>query len=201
MNKNDKSKTYEYAIYIGRFQPFHQGHLACVHEGLKIANRIIILIGSVNQPRSQKNPWDYKERRRMVRASFCKEQNQRIAIAGVRDYNDDRKWIKSIKTTVNRITQMGSDSIVLIGHIRDDSSYYLENFPNWDLVELPEYQTINATQIRKQILAAGDIQSVTRPVADKIRHFINSNTFKALVNNTPTNNTCPAILDGTLDAI
>ena len=190
-------KKYDYAVYIGRFQPFHQGHLACVREGLAIADKLIILVGSVNQPRSQKNPWNYKERHRMIRAALNQKQ-QPIYITGVRDYNHDLHWAKAIKKAVNKIANIGNESIALIGHNRDASSYYLTRFPDWQLESLPEYQNISATIIRNRLIKQGDIQSVTRPVADYIRH-LGTNTFKALVNNTPTDKTYPDNMDGILD--
>jgi len=189
-----------YAVYIGRFQPFHQGHLACVGEGLAMADTLIILIGSVDQPRSQKNPWSYKERRQMIRASLTQEQNSRVKIAALRDYHDDRQWVKAVQKRVKNMAQ-GRGSIVLIGHARDGSSYYLSRFPDWELKELPEYKKINATQIRRDLIRHGEIQNVSQPVAEKIRHFLKGKTFRALVSNTATGNTCSDVLDRNINKI
>lgn len=183
------NKKFDYAVYIGRFQPFHQGHLASVREGLKQAENIIILIGSVNQPRSQKNPWLYQERRRMIRSCFSREDNKRILIAGVRDYPDDNAWAVEVKTKVKSFSKSKSPSFALIGFMRDDSSYYLKHFPEWSLIEIEEYQDISATRIRCRMIKSGDIQSVTRSVADRLRHFLSSKTFTAIANSNTI--TCP----------
>ncbi len=33
-------------VFIGRFQPPHLGHLAVIHEALKRARQVIVLVGS-----------------------------------------------------------------------------------------------------------------------------------------------------------
>jgi bifunctional NMN adenylyltransferase/nudix hydrolase len=47
-----------YSVLIGRFQPFHLGHKYCFEESLKISDETIFVIGSVNQPRSEKKSLD-----------------------------------------------------------------------------------------------------------------------------------------------
>ena len=46
------TKHYQYLVFIGRFQPFHRGHKAVIDEALKRADKVIMLIGSANLPRS-----------------------------------------------------------------------------------------------------------------------------------------------------
>jgi bifunctional NMN adenylyltransferase/nudix hydrolase len=48
---------YEICICIGRFQPFHWGHLALVHAALDQGQRVIILLGSDQSRSLQQNPW------------------------------------------------------------------------------------------------------------------------------------------------
>ena len=58
--------TYNYSVYIGRFQPFHNGHMNVMMGGLKISNNIIIMCGSSNQTRTLKNPFIYDERKKFI---------------------------------------------------------------------------------------------------------------------------------------
>jgi len=77
---------YDYLVFIGRFQPFHLGHQQVVLDALKLSHKVIILIGSVHQPRSVRNPWSYQERESFIRQSFSKEQNERIVLAPLQDF-------------------------------------------------------------------------------------------------------------------
>ena len=41
-----ETKEFDFAVFIGRFQPFHQGHLQVIQSGLEQADKLIVLIGS-----------------------------------------------------------------------------------------------------------------------------------------------------------
>ena len=45
------------AIYIGRFEPVHSGHMALLQRALDSAPQVIVVIGSAWQARSPKNPF------------------------------------------------------------------------------------------------------------------------------------------------
>ena len=60
--------VYDYAIVIGRFQPVHNGHVALLQAGLQQARRLIVVAGSMHQPRSFKNPFTVTEREQMMAA-------------------------------------------------------------------------------------------------------------------------------------
>ncbi len=52
------------------------------------------------------------------------------------DVYNDEKWQKLVKSLgVGELIQ-SQDRVGLIGHFKDDSSYYLKFFPEWEMVEL-----------------------------------------------------------------
>ncbi|MHA1747568.1 MAG: nicotinamide-nucleotide adenylyltransferase [Promethearchaeota archaeon] len=79
------------ALFIGRFQPFHKGHLHAIKYILANFQEIIIVIGSSNKRDTFENPFSFEERRDMIKKSgvWCK-------IIRVKDVKDDKKWVKSI---------------------------------------------------------------------------------------------------------
>ena len=54
--KNKKDKI---GLYIGRFQPFHKGHLNVVEEALNHCDKLIIAIGSAQEFGTEKNPFSF----------------------------------------------------------------------------------------------------------------------------------------------
>ncbi len=58
------------ALYPGRFQPFHLGHLEAVKHILNNASEVIIMIGSALQSHTLKNPFTSGERITMVRLAL-----------------------------------------------------------------------------------------------------------------------------------
>ena len=47
--------AYDDLIFIGRFQPPHNVHLAVLQHALTQARRVVIVLGSANKPRSPRN--------------------------------------------------------------------------------------------------------------------------------------------------
>lgn len=54
------------AIFIGRFQPFHNGHAEIIKRALEIYNEVIVVVGSRNVAKNVKNPFTAIERRNMI---------------------------------------------------------------------------------------------------------------------------------------
>ncbi|PIR48398.1 hypothetical protein COU80_04590 [Candidatus Peregrinibacteria bacterium CG10_big_fil_rev_8_21_14_0_10_55_24] len=55
-------------IFIGRFQPFHEGHRKCVETILKACDRCIVLMRET--PQTEKNPFEFEKRKAMIRAAL-----------------------------------------------------------------------------------------------------------------------------------
>ncbi len=148
------NRRHQYAVLIGRFQPFHFGHQRLVEQALRSAERVIIVVGSDRQHRSVKNPFTFEERERMIRGSLRNTEQGRVSVIGVADspYNDNI-WISGIQSGVDRlITADGASTqdatVAIVGHLKDSSSYYLKLFPKWQFVAIDNVESMNATDIR-----------------------------------------------------
>ncbi len=142
-------------VFIGRFQPPHLGHLAVIHEALKRARQVIVLMGSSWQARSMRNPWHFNERRDMLRSAFDNDENVRLAVVPLLDalYNND-VWVRDVQRKVRDIASPHGarlPRIGLIGASRGQSSYYLSLFPQWESVSVPLVEGISASQIRERL--------------------------------------------------
>jgi len=87
-------------LLIGRFQPFHLGHLDAVLFGLSRAENLFICIGSSNKSNERKNPFSAKERREMIVTSIESSIADRIKIFDVPDVGDHEKWTFEIDKIV-----------------------------------------------------------------------------------------------------
>jgi len=138
----------DYAVFVGRFQPFHNAHLRIIQEASKQSEKIIIVIGSHRSPLSVKNPWTCDERSSMILDAVGGELGIDPYIIHVKDYlYNDTMWLTSVQNQIAKIVGE-SNSVNLYGHFKDDSSYYLNFFPRWELMKQPNYYGINATDIR-----------------------------------------------------
>jgi adenylylsulfate kinase len=63
-------------VFIGRFQPFHEGHKKCVEKILTENDRCLILMRDTEQ--TEKNPFDVAKRIALIRAHFPDESKVQI---------------------------------------------------------------------------------------------------------------------------
>ncbi|WP_221800872.1 bifunctional nicotinamide-nucleotide adenylyltransferase/Nudix hydroxylase [Oceanobacter mangrovi] len=148
---------FDFAVFIGRFQPFHSGHLKVIQSGLQQADKLIVLIGSSWQARNPRNPWTHLEREQMIRGCLSEQENQRLICLPLMDvpYNDEL-WVRNVQTTVSGIvtahhtTPHKAARIALIGHKKDQTGFYLNLFPHWKSIGVDNYREISATPLREQ---------------------------------------------------
>lgn len=154
------------AVMIGRYQPPHLGHFHGFHRALETCEELIILVGSSHSSLDPKNPFSFKKRQEMIAAYTNEYLPGRVtAIFPLKDHLKDVHWSQSVRQAVNAVA---SDAdIVLCGYHKDSSSYYLNYFPDWEFLELPNYKEINATDIRENLFEVrGPIPGT---VPDKVR--------------------------------
>jgi nicotinamide-nucleotide adenylyltransferase len=82
---------YKVALFIGRFQPFHKGHLFSLNKCFEIAEKVIVGIGSSGESGTENNPWDFETRKKMVESVLRGSSSQVVAIP---DYESDEVWLK-----------------------------------------------------------------------------------------------------------
>ena len=87
-------------LLIGRFQPFHLGHLDAVLFGLSRTENLFIGIGSSNKSNESRNPFSAKERREMIISSIEPSMVERIKIFDIPDVGDHEKWAFEIDKIV-----------------------------------------------------------------------------------------------------
>ncbi|MDR3419618.1 MAG: bifunctional nicotinamide-nucleotide adenylyltransferase/Nudix hydroxylase [Nevskia sp.] len=148
---------YDLLVFIGRFQPFHNGHLAVVRGGLEQAEHLLVLAGSADRPRSIRDPFTAAERAELIRGCLTPREAMRVTVAPLPDamYND-AAWIGNVHRAVfDCVRTRFADRpeaqlrIGLVGHSKDHSSYYLKLFPTWGAVDVRNHQGISATDLRR----------------------------------------------------
>jgi bifunctional NMN adenylyltransferase/nudix hydrolase len=143
------TKKYDLAVFIGRFQPFHSAHKATVDIALNIADNVLVLVGSSFEAPTPKNPLSYETRRDLIRGCF--PNNDQLNIDCLVDYlyNEDA-WVAQVVDTVDAYAALTGQRIVLVGKEKDDSSYYLKMFPQWDFFDTSKLikSEMSATDVR-----------------------------------------------------
>jgi bifunctional NMN adenylyltransferase/nudix hydrolase len=142
------SKPHNTLIYIGRFQPFHNAHLVTIECAATLADQVIVVIGSANQPRDGDNPFTQEERIAVIRKA-TRHLDIDIEFVSVENqiYNN-MLWGIAVSDAVEPFIKAGRKT-ALIGHTKDETSFYLTMFPEWGTpIEMTEVELLDATTIR-----------------------------------------------------
>lgn len=147
-------KKYNTLIYIGRFQPFHKGHLSVVERALQEhkPDNFVFLVGSTNRTGTVKNPFSFNEVVDQIMRSI-----QHTPMGTIFDYHkladytyDDATWLSQVQQAITSYSPP-NHNVAIIGHKKDESSYYLDKFNNVDVIEYDDVTGISGTDIREAL--------------------------------------------------
>lgn len=141
------SRPYHTLVLIGRFQPLHDAHLEIIKRCTALTDQLVIIVGSSKQPRTYKNPFTFEERAQMI-TNAARNLSLQIHIEPNIDtmYND-QAWAVRVQGIQSKYRCLGlKDGI--IGHKKDESSFYLDMFPQWEFVNVEQIEPLGATDIR-----------------------------------------------------
>jgi nicotinamide-nucleotide adenylyltransferase len=88
------------ALFIGRFQPFHKGHLMLIQNIINQYDELIIGIGSSQYSNTVDNPFSEDERKKMIEESLDKTDINNYKIASIPDIHDPPRWVSHVLSIV-----------------------------------------------------------------------------------------------------
>jgi len=128
----EKMKTYEFkrALYVGRFQPFHLGHLKAIKDIVEKAEELVITIGSAQYGYDSLNPFTGGERFIMIRLALneAKVDPARYLVVPIPDLHRPLVWVSWVVSLVGYIDVVFSNEPVTVG-IFKEKGYRVESVP------------------------------------------------------------------------
>lgn len=181
-------KNINIATLIGRFSPPHKEHLNLILNSFEFADNLIVCIGSANAPRNIKNPWTAEERKQMILSAVPTEYHNHIFFAFIEDrLYQNNEWANLVRTKVreisNKIDEFKTNfNYGLIAAEKDDTSWYINLFPEWKKlvvnVSIEDNENpIGATKIR-ELLFTG--------YTNFVKHILPNSVFKLVKQFTKT---------------
>ena len=131
-------------LLIGRFQPFHLGHLDALEFALSKVEKLWIGIGSSDKPNQKQNPFSADERKQMILSSIDESISDRIQIFYIPDLENHEKWIESIDTIVPKFDVIFSN---------DELTQFLYSKREIKVISVPftNRDVLSGTNIRDKI--------------------------------------------------
>lgn len=167
-------------LFVGRFQPFHKGHLATVRFALSKVDQLVIVVGSAQKSHEPKNPFTAGERVRMIKESLDSEKIDpgRILIIPVPDVDVHSLWTQQVDMLVPKYDVVFANDPFTLMLFREKGVKTVEA----PLVDRSEMQ---ATEIRRR-MAAGEKwrDLVPAPVERIIKEINGIERVKAIAERT-----------------
>ncbi|MDY6776575.1 MAG: nicotinamide-nucleotide adenylyltransferase [Candidatus Nanohaloarchaea archaeon] len=110
------------AVFVGRFQPFHLGHLHAVEDAEERYD-LVLAVGSSNKERTRENPLTFEERKKVL--DNCLEKPE---IVGLEDRDDNSEWMDQVEEELDFDVCISGNSLVRRlfserGHEVEDPDY------------------------------------------------------------------------------
>ncbi|MEM0243139.1 MAG: adenylyltransferase/cytidyltransferase family protein [Candidatus Aenigmatarchaeota archaeon] len=161
-------------LFVARFQPLHKGHERAIRKALKLYEKVIIVIGSADKSREEKNPFTAEERKLMLEAVFSKEINDgKIEILAIEDKTSDEEWANEL------ISKVSFDEVYTAS---DWVAKAFEGKKNVKRFKPFKYETINGTNIRRLIKEGNEEwkKYVNKKIAEMIQKVALKEFFSKL---------------------
>ena len=102
------------ALFIGRFQPFHKGHLSAIRQILRKVDKIVICVGSSKKAGVKGNPFTFEERFKMIEETLVSLDIGGYTIFPIPDVPNDKKWVEHVKVLVPKFDVVYSSNPLVI---------------------------------------------------------------------------------------
>ncbi len=155
-------------LFIGRFQPFHLGHLEAVRLILEKEDECIIGIGSAQFSHTLENPFTAGERVEIIHRSLKNADIdlRRCLIIPIPDIGEHKLWVSRVISFCPTFqTVYSNNSLVKV--LFEEMGFRVEPVPFF------ERKRLMGTEIRKLIAQRGDWRSRLHPEAVKYLESIN----------------------------
>lgn len=108
-------KKYKVALFIGRFQPFHKGHLYGLERCLEVAEQVIIGIGSSNIALTEDNPYSEDLRRDMIYKVIEKyiDREKVVDVIAIKDVPSDEEWVREVRKMIDDLGFKKNEVVVV----------------------------------------------------------------------------------------
>ena len=132
-------------LLIGRFQPFHLGHLEALQFALSKVDKLWVGLGSSNKPVEKNNPFTAEQRKEMILSSIDDSMKEKISIYFIPDLDNHMKWVEKIDTIVPKFDIIFSN---------DDLTKHLYSKRNIQVLSIPflNRESLSGTNIRDLII-------------------------------------------------
>jgi nicotinamide-nucleotide adenylyltransferase len=132
-------------FYIGRFQPYHNGHQAVLERVARVVDEIVIGVGSAQLSHELENPFTAGERVLMITRSLA-SLDRPVYVIPIEDIQRNALWVSHVKSMTPPFDCVFSSNPVVM-RLFSEASVAVHS------PDMYERQTHSGTSIRRRMLA------------------------------------------------
>ena len=162
------------ALFLGRFQPFHNGHFRVISDIVREAEYVVIAMGSAQHSHSSSNPFTSGERYEMISRTMKARGIQNYHIVLLEDLNRYSLWVSHVASHSPKFDVVYAHNPLSI-RLFSEAGYEVVK------LELHEPSRFSGTEIRRRIREDGDWKDlVPKEVAQVIEEVKGVDRIKEL---------------------
>lgn len=160
-SRTRSAKRISRAFYIGRFQPFHLGHLKVISEIAREVDELAIGIGSAQLSHTPENPFTSGERILMISRSLA-DLDLYYYVIPINDIYRNAEWVAHVRSMTPPFSRVYSNN-PLVSRLFTETGYEVKYSPMYNR------QEYSGTEIRRRMIEDGDWQKlVPKAVVDVV---------------------------------
>lgn len=154
--------TQKIGLFIGRFQPFHLGHIDAIRQAKEYGvTEFFIGIGSANKEHTAENPFTYEEREMMI-SKLLETLKIKFTIYPIPDMESDEDRKNHI------IRNLPKFDVIISGNARTTSIFKKTEYP---ICTVKISKEIKATTIR-HLLYIGEAEELKKLLPTQILAYL-----------------------------
>ena len=163
-------------LYVGRFQPFHLGHLEAVKYILGKVDELVIVVGSAHNSHTLENPFTAGERITMIRLGLkeARIDANRYTVLPLPDAEFHKVWVAHLLSQAPGFDVVFTNE-PLTGRLLKEAGMRVERIPMFNR------SAFSATGVRKRILGGGNWEELLpKSVAAYVRQIKGEERMKEI---------------------
>ncbi len=142
-------KKFKLGFIYGRFQMLHKGHEQLIDLGLQYCEKFVVLVGSANESKRDKNPFTFEERKEMIKTVY----GDKVIVLPIVDIGIGYvpEWGNYLINTIE--FNCGEMPDFVVEGSESGRSEWLNNYPNITRVIISRgLIEISATEVRNLLI-------------------------------------------------
>jgi nicotinamide-nucleotide adenylyltransferase len=148
-------------LFLGRFQPFHEGHLEVIREIAAQVDKLVIAIGSAQESHTPEDPFTAGERHLMISETLDEEGIENYFIIPIVDINRYSVWVAHVRSLVPPFDIIYTNNELT-------SRLFRESGIEVRSTKLYDRERYSGSKVRELMISNGDWQTLVPTATERV---------------------------------